>query len=113
MRIIVTGAGGFLGRHLTPLLRDHDVVALDRALPSIVPPHVTPIEGDIRDPACLRAAFARGCDAVIYLATIPGCAAEQDPAPAKAMNIDATMALVEAAAIRGGGACGRCRRRSA
>jgi nucleoside-diphosphate-sugar epimerase len=101
MRIIVTGAGGFLGRHLTPLLRDHEVVALDRAPPSAPPRHVTPIEGDIRDPACLHAAFARGCDAAIHLAVIPGGAAEQDPALAKAVNIDATMALVEAAAATG------------
>lgn len=70
-------------------------------MPSAPPRYVTPIEGDIRDPACLRAAFARGCDVVIHLATIPGGAAEQDPALAKAVNIDATMALVEAAAAAG------------
>jgi nucleoside-diphosphate-sugar epimerase len=38
---------------------------------------------------------------VVHLATVPGGAAELDPALAKRVNIDATMALIDAAALAG------------
>lgn len=98
MRIIVTGAGGFVGRELITMLRDHEVVGIDHAaggIPNL--PYVTAIAGDLGDARVLEKAFGKGCDAVMHLATVPGGAAEQDPNNARRVNIDATMALAEAA----------------
>ena len=96
-RIIITGAGGFVGRTLIAGLGDgYEVVAIDNRLGDIIG-----IEGDITDPDVIASAFANGCDAVVHLATVPGGAAELDPANAKLANVDATMALVEAAAATG------------
>lgn len=102
MRIIVTGANGFVGRHVLKKLDGHDIVALDRNIESISGlPNVTKIKGDLQDPKILAQAFQRGCNAVIHLATLPGGAAENNPALAKSVNIDATMALIDMAAKSG------------
>jgi len=103
MRIIVTGAGGFVGSRLVRLLAGHQVVALDQASSSIPDlPHVTPMIGSLCDPGVLNAAFSEGCDAVVHLATVPGGAAEQGPELARQVNVDATMALANDAARCGG-----------
>lgn len=96
MRIILTGSHGFVGATLAAKLRagGHNVVGIDR----------TPgadLIGDIGDAALIAKAFAGGCDAVAHLATVPGGAAELDPAAAKRVNLDATMMLAEAAAKAG------------
>lgn len=97
MRIVVTGAGGFVGRALIRALGDaHDVVAVDTCLNG-----QPGIEGDLCDPAVLERAFAPGCDGVVHLATVPGGAAERDPDLAKRVNLDASMALIDAAAKGG------------
>lgn len=97
MRIIITGGGGFVGRALaSELAGRHELVLVDARLGG-----QPGIEGDLCDPATLERAFAGGCDAVIHLATVPGGAAEQDPLAAKRVNLDATMALVDAAARAG------------
>lgn len=101
MRIVITGAGGFVGRTLAAALTgQHDLRLVDARLGGL-----PGIEGDLCDPATRAAVFADGCDALIHLATVPGGAAEQDPARAKAVNIDATMALIDEAAAAG--ACPR------
>lgn len=97
MRIILTGASGFIGSEVRLVLEGHhDVIAIDRLLQG-----TSGVEGDLCDPAVLDSAFARGCDAVIHLATVPGGAAELDPLLAKQANVDATMALIDAAARYG------------
>lgn len=97
MRIIITGAGGFVGRAMIGALnKAHDIVAIDNHLA-----HIDGIEGDITDPDVIARAFAGGCDAVVHLATVPGGAAELNPALAKQVNVDATMALVEGASATG------------
>ena len=97
MRIILTGASGFIGSEVRLVLEGHhDVIAIDRLLQG-----TSGVEGDLCDPAVLDSAFARGCDAVIHLATVPGGAAELDPLLAKQANVDATMALIGAAARYG------------
>jgi nucleoside-diphosphate-sugar epimerase len=102
MRIIITGAGGFVGRKLVAQLADHDVVALDHVIDGIPTlAHVTPIAGDLCDVTILQAAMVDGCDAVVHLATVPGGAAEQQPDMARRVNIEATMALADAAAESG------------
>jgi len=101
MRVIVTGAGGFVGRHLSNELiaAGHHLVRLDRTLKP--EPANETIEGDLSDPAVVARALAGGCDAVVHLATIPGGAAELDPSAAWRTNVDASMRLTEAAARAG------------
>lgn len=96
MKIVLTGAGGFIGSALRRRLMDHDVVAVDSDLRG-----APGVEGDLCEPETLARAFSGGCDAVVHLATVPGGAAEADPALAKRVNLDATMALVDAAASAG------------
>lgn len=93
MRIILTGSQGFVGRALAARLRGegHDVIGVDQAPGA-------DLVGDIGDAAFLREVFASGCDAIAHLATVPGGAAELDPAAAKRVNLDATMALADRAA---------------
>src|SRR5262245_2277404 len=86
MRIVVTGAAGFIGHRLTArLLADgHDVVGVDCFLaasydpavkwaalaPLLSHPHLTIVQRDLRiDP--LEGAVA-GADALVHLAALPG-----------------------------------------
>jgi naringenin degradation protein FdeJ len=102
MRIIVTGAGGFVGRKLVEQLVGHDVVALDHVADGIPKlPNVTAVAGDLCENEVLQSAMAGGCDAVVHLATVPGGAAEQNPRLAQRVNVEATMALADAAAQAG------------
>ena len=98
MRVIVTGAAGFLGQQVVARLSArHDVVATD-----IVPcPAPSAIVGDLAEPETLDRLFATQCDAVIHLATLPGGACESAPERGWRVNIDATQALI-AASVRHG-----------
>ena len=100
MRLLLTGADGYLGRH---------VAAQALALPGLTAmrltdrrvagppadPRVSTLEGDLTDPA-LRAAALEGADAVIHLAAMLGGAAEAAPEAARRVNLDATLALADA-----------------
>jgi nucleoside-diphosphate-sugar epimerase len=102
MPVIVTGAGGFVGRALLPRLvaAGHQVVAVD----SIACPDaagISHVTGDLTDPAVRAAALARGCTALVHLATVPGGAAEADPERAWAVNVEAGRAMLQAAAAAG------------
>lgn len=81
-RILVTGADGFIGSHLTEALVRADFYVrafvqynsfnswgwLDKCDPD-VKGRFEPVPGDIRDPYCVRAAV-EGCDAVCHLAAL-------------------------------------------
>lgn len=104
MRILVTGAGGFVGRQLVAdlLARGDSVVGTDSVAGGI-PAGATVCAGDLGDPAIRAAALAGGLDALIHLATVPGGAAEADPAASRRINLDAMYdLLIEASAIRPG-----------
>lgn len=102
MVVVVTGAGGFVGRRLVSLLleRGASVVGLDNAAGGI-PAGARAVVGDLGDPAVRRAALADGCDALIHLATVPGGAAEADPAASRRINVDAMYDLLEEVAAAG------------
>lgn len=88
--VLLTGADGFLGRHLTPaLIREGARVrrwARDQG--------PAEIRGDIRDPALLAAAVA-GVQSVVHCA---GVINARDPDTFLTVNVEGTMALGRAAA---------------
>ena len=100
MRVAITGAGGFIGRALVETLLQegiHDVVAVD----TVVAPCPTLADtnwlvGDISDSGFVAHIFTQPCDALVHLATVPGGAAEESRALAQRVNLDATLALLEA-----------------
>ncbi|MGY1843837.1 NAD(P)H-binding protein [Modestobacter sp. SYSU DS0875] len=67
MRVLVTGASGFIGGRLTPALEaaGHEVRAMTRH-PDTYSGAGTPVPGDVGDEASLRTALA-GCAAAYYL----------------------------------------------
>ena len=98
-RTLVTGATGFLGRHLVSQLRaaGHDVVALCRKDdPSL---HVEIRRGDVLDTASVRAA-AEGCEALFHCAGM----VSRKPEDAEAMyrvHVEGTKTTLDAARAAG------------
>ena len=84
MKTLVTGATGFLGRHLVDALvaRGHDVVALARTPDrATFPEGVRAVGGDILDPASLAWAV-EGCEVVFHCAGV----VSRDPADAELLR---------------------------
>ena len=104
MNILVTGGAGYIGSTLVPLLlaEGNRVRVLDRLLhggESLLGVWSHPgfefVRGDIRDRSTQHAAVA-GMEAVVHLAAIvgdPACA--RQPELARAVNLDASLALIE------------------
>ena len=105
MKVLVSGGAGYLGSALVPLLlrSGHGVRVVDALLHGGEPllsvfadPSFEFVHGDLTRPATLHAAV-EGMDAVVHLAAIvgdPACARE--PARARAVNLDASLALIDA-----------------
>ncbi|MBI4953101.1 MAG: NAD-dependent epimerase/dehydratase family protein [Myxococcales bacterium] len=101
-RHLVTGATGFLGRHLCASLlgAGHEVVALCRRPdPALEAAGVTVRLGDVCSPAAMRAAVT-GCEGVFH------CAGKvsRDPADAEALyrvHVDGTKTTLDAARAAG------------
>ncbi|MFC1706014.1 NAD-dependent epimerase/dehydratase family protein [Planctomycetota bacterium] len=99
MKILVTGAGGFIGSHLVEELtgNGHELRAMDLVWPDGLEsgsPSVERTVGDVTDPASCRAAVS-GCDGVFHLAAVVG-----DWGPASSyerVNVGGTETLLAAA----------------
>ncbi len=104
MRLLVTGARGFLGWRAATLLRcrGHEVVALARAARRhrSLGDELDPVELDAADPRAREA--LQGCDAVLHFAGVPDpTKANADPAEAVRANAGTTLNLLEGCADRG------------
>jgi UDP-glucose 4-epimerase len=101
MRILLTGASGFIGAPLLHALAGHEVVCLGRALPGDAPAHASLAAcnlADAADSARAIAALAGPFDAVVHLAvsrlhrTFPQTALDMFQ-----VNVAATALLLDAA----------------
>lgn len=93
--VLITGAGGFVGREIVRrlLAMGKDVVAMDTAVDGI-PEGAKVVAGDLGDRLVRAQALGEGVSGVIHLATVPGGAAEADPAASRRINIDAMYDLL-------------------
>jgi uncharacterized protein YbjT (DUF2867 family) len=104
VKILVTGATGFVGRHLVPALdaAGHDVTAMTRR-PERYEGSGTAVRGDVGDPASLRPAL-EGQDAAVYLvhSLAHGDFAERDRAGARSFAAAAADSAVDQVVYLGG-----------
>jgi nucleoside-diphosphate-sugar epimerase len=100
MNVLITGAGGFLGRLLAEALLARDVgklVLLDREKPEgFKDPRVEALAGDIAAPGVLTAAVQRDIDTVFHLAAVVSGEAEADFDLGLRVNVDGSRLLLEA-----------------
>ena len=113
-RILVTGAAGFIGSHVSAALlaRGDEVVGLDNLDPYYAPARkrenlediragsggarFTFVQGDIRDRALLEGLFAKGFDAVAHLGGLAGVRASVErPHDYVDVNVNGTLHLLE------------------
>lgn len=110
MRVLVTGAAGFIGSHVVDLLGadGHEVVALDALLPQAHGEELPewsrrhgPVRGDVRDGPLLDRLLP-GVDAVCHQAAMVGHGLDPSDAPAYASHNDYATAVLLAAMHRNG-----------
>lgn len=105
MRVLITGANGFVGRQLVLRLLEKGAVAgrrishlllLDAQLEGFA--HDSRLrlhKGNITDAALIRRVLADGIDLVFHLVSVPGGAAEQDYALGYQVNLLASLELFD------------------
>lgn len=95
MKVLVTGAGGFLGTHLVRALRTRgiEVHTLGRNhYPRIEMEGVTQFKGDVRDRDDIEAAI-KGCQGVFHVAGKVGIWGR--PSDFESINVDGTKNIIE------------------
>lgn len=107
MRVLITGASGFLGRGLARRLTSDlasdlpgltQLTLTDRTPAATIPAGALSKPGDLSDPAFLEELLAPGFDLVFHLASIPGSRAEQEPDLGHRVNLLAPLGLARGVA---------------
>jgi D-erythronate 2-dehydrogenase len=99
MRILVTGAAGYIGSALVRSLGDADVLATDQG----AMPFTQSVVGNIAYPRFARSLVTPEVDVVFHLASLVSGGAEQNFELGTKVNLDATRDLLEACRL--GGRC--------
>ncbi|MEA3192521.1 MAG: D-erythronate 2-dehydrogenase [Betaproteobacteria bacterium] len=98
MRILVTGAAGYIGSALVrALLPRGEVIAVDQATPSAG----TPVVGNLAYPQFARSLITPEIGAVFHLASLVSGGAEQNFELGTKVNLEATRDLLEACRLAG------------
>ena len=100
MRILVTGADGFLGRGLVAALPDaypdaRSIVVTDRRFSGTALPAMEAVPGDLADPDFIDHLLEPGFDLVFHLASIPGGLAEREQTLGYNINLIAPLRLAQ------------------
>jgi len=106
MHILVTGANGFIGRHLVQALLDEAatgrralrrLTVLDLELATLpASPLLHALPGSYSEPALLTAALAEPVDLVFHLAAVPSGLCERNPALGMEVNVQGMIRLLDA-----------------
>ncbi|HUQ24371.1 MAG TPA: NAD-dependent epimerase/dehydratase family protein [Burkholderiales bacterium] len=98
MRILVTGAAGYIGSALVrALLPQGEVIAVDQTTPSAG----TPVVGNLAYPQFARSLITPEIGVVFHLASLVSGGAEQNFELGTKVNLDATRDLLEACRLAG------------
>ena len=100
MKVVITGANGFVGQELAKrLLSECDGVTqltlVDIAFAGeLADPRIRYVKGNLQEESVRQQALDGGVDGVVHLAAVPGGAAEQNYPLSKSVNVDATLDLM-------------------
>jgi D-erythronate 2-dehydrogenase len=105
MNILITGAGGFIGRVLVSQLLEAEasnacafdsLTLVDVSLPDLPPdPRLRLLQGSLADERLFAKAFDPPADLVFHLATIAGGLAEENFDLGRQVNLELTLRLLE------------------